>query len=364
MFAVLLLISACDFSNQPKPRRFIAEGYIGGWDSGWIILQHREKGVFITTDSVYSTDGQFRFTGKLVFPRLMFLRAEGLHDNLMFFLEPGKISIAANDRQLRTAAVTGSASHDLLIQFRRQESNFNDSLNQLDIDFMAASKAGNHELALRISEEYETLEQENKNFVHRFISENLNSVVAAHIALRNLYMLSLNELEYYSAGFDPMLVGSEYVVQLNERIQTLQNVQIGKPAPLFTMSDTTGTLVELSSLFGRYLLVDFWASWCPPCRAENPNKVEAYRNYHERGFYILSVSLDRQREDWIKAINNDQLIWSHVSDLKFWANEAAELYAVNSIPSNVLLSPDGVIIARNLKGRELHEKLEELLGSQ
>ncbi|HSW67931.1 MAG TPA: TlpA disulfide reductase family protein [Bacteroidales bacterium] len=364
LFSTILLIAACDLSKEPRPREFIAEGFIEGLDSGWIFLQYREQGNFITTDSLYSANGHFKFAGTLIYPRLKFLRAEGLSGNLTFFLEPGITNIRVKDGQLRTAEVTGSSSHDLLKRFRDEESKFTDSLSQLRTRYVEAKEAGNQELAMQFSELYEDIEREKKNFVHLFISENLNSVVSAHVALRNLSMLSIQQLESYSAGFEPSLAGSEYVQQLNERIAILNTVQIGKPAPIFTMNDTTGSSVVLNSLLGGYLLVDFWASWCPPCRAENPNKVEAYRIYHERGFDILSVSLDRRREDWIKAINDDQLAWNHVSDLKFWANDAAALYGVNSIPSNVLLNPDGIIIARNLKGSDLHKKLEELLGSQ
>ena len=132
----------------------------------------------------------------------------------------------------------------------------------------------------------------------------------------------------------------------------------------FTQPDTTGTPVALSSFRGKYVLVDFWASWCGPCRQENPNVVETFNKFNTKNFTVLGVSLDRpgQKSKWIDAIHEDKLTWTHVSDLKFWDNEAAKLYKVQSIPQNILLDPDGKIIAKNLRGPALEAKLCEILG--
>jgi peroxiredoxin len=138
-------------------------------------------------------------------------------------------------------------------------------------------------------------------------------------------------------------------------------VEPGQPAPDFTMNDTTGKAFQLSSLKGSFVLVDFWASWCRPCRAENPNVVAAFNKFKGKGFTVLGVSLDSEREKWLKAIATDHLTWNHVSDLAGWKNQAAQLYGVMSIPGNFLLDKEGKIVAANLRGEALEQKLTELL---
>ncbi len=155
---------------------------------------------------------------------------------------------------------------------------------------------------------------------------------------------------------DPSWLGT-----LARRVELLKNVAVGMPAPEFIQNDPLGNPVSLSSFRGKYLLIDFWAAWCPPCRAENPKVVSAYQKYNDKGFEVLGVSLDKSRERWLKAVQDDGLAWTQVSDLKYWSNEAAALYGISSIPSNLLLDPDGVIIKKNLRGDDLHSALAALL---
>jgi len=136
---------------------------------------------------------------------------------------------------------------------------------------------------------------------------------------------------------------------------------LNKPAPDFTLPDVNGKPVSLSSFRGKYVLVDFWASWCPPCRAENPNVVNAYQQFKNKNFTILGVSLDKEKAPWLKAINDDKLNWTHLSDLKFWDSQVVPMYGIQGIPYNVLLDPNGVVVAENLRGEELERKLREVL---
>ncbi|GAA0528719.1 TlpA disulfide reductase family protein [Chitinophaga japonensis] len=138
-------------------------------------------------------------------------------------------------------------------------------------------------------------------------------------------------------------------------------VKVGDTAPDFTLPDPSGKMVKLSSFRGKYVLVDFWASWCKPCRMENPNVVKAYQQYKDKNFTILGVSLDKKKEAWVQAIQADGLTWNHVSDLKFWDSAVVPLYGINAIPTNFLLDPQGKIIAANLRGNALEQKLQEVV---
>jgi peroxiredoxin len=140
-----------------------------------------------------------------------------------------------------------------------------------------------------------------------------------------------------------------------------QGDMVGKEAPDFELPDVNGKMMSLKSLRGKFVLVDFWASWCKPCRNENPNVVSAYQQFKDKNFTILGVSLDKEKEGWVKAIADDQLTWSHVSDLKFWDSKVVPLYGIEGIPFNVLIDPEGKVIAKDLRGSELHAKLNEVL---
>lgn len=158
--------------------------------------------------------------------------------------------------------------------------------------------------------------------------------------------------------------GANYAKEFIDHVEKLKKLAIGQEAPEIALPDPEGKIVKLSSFRGKFILVDFWAKWCGPCRAENPNVVKAYNQFKDKGFDILSVSLDRTKEDWVKAIQDDGLTWNHVSDLKFFDSQAAKDYNINAIPFSILIDPKGIIIAKNLRGVDLQKKLDEVLNKK
>jgi len=355
--AGVLFLSACTSKSGYK-----LSGTIDGLASGDIVLlEQRIDKEYVQIDSVTSPDGTFKFAGSVEIPDVYYVTVPGKRGKAMIFLENSQIGFMAHADTLWKPDVSGSAVHDEYNTFQESLSEIYAKARELYASYREADQAGDEETAKKLEMEIDAVDDEVQEFQQTYLDENPSSFIAPYIVQNLHYGKEADEIEDMLAKLDPSLQASSLVGNITRRVDILKKVAIGMPAPEFTQNDSLGNLVSLSSFKGKYLLIDFWAAWCAPCRAENPNVVSAYQKYNDSGFEILGVSLDDSRENWLKAVKDDGLAWTQVSDLKYWSNEAAALYGISSIPSNLLLDREGLIIKKNLRGEDLHSALEELL---
>ena len=303
-------------------------------------------------------NGVFSLEGSVEEPGIYWITL-GKEQPQYLFLENAPIKITGKQSEIKTIQISGSKSHDDFLQFRKTFDPLFANLNALSLQLQQTPQ----------EKKEEGMQQ------YRDAIANLNATVGEFVTAKpssfvSIFLLTVTrqvnedvaELEKRFETLSPSLKASASGKELEKYISYAKVGAIGSDAIEFTQNDVNGKPISLSDYRGKYVLVDFWASWCKPCRQENPNVVKTYSRFKDKNFTVLGVSLDQQKEPWVKAIDNDKLSWTHVSDLQFWNNEVAQLYHVQSIPQNFLIDPKGKIVAKDLRGEDLEKKLCELLG--
>lgn len=363
---ILLLVVAIAAACAREPK-FVINGTIDGAGNETVILQKRIPGGYEVIDSAVMENGAFKIEGVVDYPQMVNLAIRGKRGGLNFYIENSEITVHGHADSLYTGSVSGSATQAEYDAYKALFDESNAEMTKIYDRYRAARMEGNDELASSIEKELEALDTKQNDLRKEFIANNPASFVSPSVLSELAYYLEVDELEGLLGKLDTTLNKVQTVATMKERLVQLKAVAVGQKTPDFTLNDVDGNPVSLYSKIGgdtKLLLIDFWAAWCPPCRQENPNVVKVWKEYNKKGFDVFGVSLDRTKEDWVKAIQDDNLTWTHVSDLKYWDCAPAKLYAVSAIPANFLVDADGIIVGHNLRGDALAQKVKELLEAK
>lgn len=361
MKQLFFIALAASLSISSFAQNFVIKGNVSGLTDNSLVYLSNPANEKDTLAKAKVTKGSFVLKGKLEDIDSRFLIFPSINKKTVLFIGNDNVTVTGKAEDVYNLEVSGSSSHKDYEDFLLYVKPLNDYVEYYRSMMQTAPSASTRDsMGIMMNTAYNLYQ----GSLERFISRKNNSAVAG-LALAYSYDTDPNKDAQLVERRLGMLTASaqkqKYAQQLQQMLQDGKIGAIGSKAIDFTQNDQNGKPVSLSQFKGKYVLVDFWASWCRPCRLENPNVVAAYNQFKDKNFTVLGVSLDQNKENWLQAITADNLTWTHVSDLRYWSNAVAQLYRIQSIPQNLLIDPNGVIIGKNLRGEELLSKLKELI---
>lgn len=343
---------------QDQKKGFEIKGNVSGLEDGKVqIVTMNDDHAVIASDSV--KNGKFTLKGSVAEPTLYFI-VMSTEQPQYLYVENKPITITGSKADIKNLKIEGSQSQSDFAEFNKT---FNPLIAELNGFAALIQRETDDKKKEALFKQYDSVVTKVNSEVGKFVSAKPSSYVSAFLLSVSAQVLAdpvTMEQRYNSLSQD--VRNSEIGKNLAQSIAYFKVGAVGTDELDFTQNDVDGKPVKLSSFKGKYVLLDFWASWCKPCRAENPNVVKVYNQFKDKNFTIVGVSLDQSKDAWVKAIENDKLTWNHVSDLQQWQNAVAQMYHIQSIPGNFLIDPNGKIIARDLRGESLKQKLCEVLG--
>jgi peroxiredoxin len=351
---------------KPATPGYSLQGKVDAPDGTKVYLM--SFGTTPTKDSTTVQSGHFAFKGRVAEPTWYGLRLPAVKRYAGLFVENHPLTVELPADAQASPVVKGSATQDEYATYDKQWKAITMKAGPIYEMLKQATPAGAKEATPEARKEgdarFAALEAESKQIAEAYVQAHPNSVVAASVVQwRFVDFPNYDEASKLYKQLGPLAKASEPGRSINKFMTTWDKTALGT-RPDFAQADVNGKQVKLSDFRGKYVLVDFWASWCGPCRAENPNVVAMYNKYHGQGFEVLGVSLDGKKEPWVKAIETDGLAWTQLSDLQGWKNAVAVQYGIAAVPQNFLVDPQGKVIAKNLRGEELQAKLAQLFAAK
>ncbi len=340
---------------------FTITGKLSNLKDSLIYLQYLYKDSVIQ-DSAKIKNGSFTFHGKVAEPSWAMIYLPEYKGACQLFIENAEMDVHGNADSLENLTMTGSPSENEYVSYTTSRKPITKEIRQASMDYETAKSKNDERTATALEKKIKELDDKNWEAIKKFITANPKSHVSISVLGGWTYSKDYNELFQLYSGLDTSIQHSYAGMRTIKNLNKLKNVSVGSEAMDFTKNDTNGKPVKLSDFRGKWVLVDFWASWCGPCRAENPNVLKNYNAYKEKGFTVFGVSLDDSASKWKKAIAEDKMPWTQVCSFEGWKDPVSQEYAVEGIPSNFLISPQGIILARNLRGEALDNKLQEVIG--